>query len=110
MDLYKLLLGTLVSAGRVDEARESLIAFYLPPTDEKTTAAVPPTELGFHNPAYRPRNPSNWLWNISWSVDSIDLYGLAPLEIARPAGLLPPCATPWSSAATPTQNGSPPTA
>ncbi len=88
-DLNKLLFTTLLQLGRRNEARDALIANFLPPADANQTGNA--TQLGFSNPAASRFNNSNnnWMAGLSWNLDAVDLSGLRPVEDARSAGLLP---------------------
>ena len=93
-ELSRLLLATLIEQGRRDEARDVLIATFLPPADAGQTAAnAGATQLGFRTPDSRFSSRFNgnrhWLAGVSWGLDSVDVSGLESLELARTVSLLP---------------------
>ena len=89
-ELYKLLTTTLLEQNRRDEARDALIANFIPTASTNPTVAnANAMQLGFRNLTARMYSARSWMTNISWGQDSIELYGLRPLEGARSAGLLP---------------------
>ncbi len=87
-DLNRLLFSALLQLGRRDEARDALVANFLPPADSgKTGGAV---QLGFRNPAAIQSNGARrWISGLSWNLDALDTSGLRPLAEAKTAGLLP---------------------
>ena len=106
-ELFKLLVTTLLEQGRRDEARDALIANFVPAAGPTPAASsVSPTQLGFRNPVFSRYNRSSWMSSISWSGDSVDLSELQPLEDARPPACCRPCATPWRRAGRRTRKGS----
>ncbi len=90
-ELYQLLTTTLIEQNRRDEARDALVASFVPPTPPGLTGGpnANATQLGFRNVLVRYGSTRSWMTSLSWSLDSIEFQGLRPLETARTAGLLP---------------------
>ena len=89
--IYDTLLQALVELKRPDEARDVLLAYYVPPkagTGSMAGGATTP-QLGFRTgAAVRSTNAARWMWSTTFNGDELTLYNLAPLEAGNRHGLL----------------------
>ena len=88
-DLYDRLINTFLEQKRPEQARDALLACYLPPKDGSVSSTASAPQLGFrNNVSSRAQNAANWMWSTSRSGSDLSLSNLATLEVGNKAGLL----------------------